>query len=278
MKRAGIDRRRYSNRPHSLLGGLLLLVATAGPAIADPPPGAVAGFNTYIQSVESRLTQQHESRNAFVAPVAEGQLRRGELVIDEVKPSGTAPLPGAILHHWRATAFAPGVTAADFERLMRNFSAYPQRFSPQVVRTSVVAQQGDRMQIVMRVRQKHIITVVMDTAYDVTFGRLDPQHGFSISRSTKIAEIDAPGTPDERELGASEEHGFLWRQNTYWSYVERDGGLYMQVESVSLSRAIPTGLGWAVGPFIESVPRDSLEFTMQATCNALRQPTGHSGQ
>ena len=147
---------------------------------------------------------------------------------------------------------------------MRNFNAYPQRFSPQVVRTSVVAQQGDRMQIVMRVRQKHIITVVMDTAYDVTFGRLDPQHGFSVSRSTKIAEIDAPGTPNERALSANDEHGFLWRQNTYWSYVERDGGLYMQVESISLSRAIPTGLGWAVGPFIESVPRDSLEFTMQS--------------
>ena len=50
------------------------------------------------------------------------------------------------------------------------------------------------MQVMMRVRQKHVITVVMDTAYDVTFARLDVQHGYSISRSTRIAEIDAPGT------------------------------------------------------------------------------------
>jgi hypothetical protein len=72
-------------------------------------------------------------------------------------------------------------------------------------------------------------------------------------------------------LGPGEEHGFLWRMNTYWSYEERDGGLCIQIESVTLSRSIPIGLGWAIGPFIESVPRDSLEFTLRATSDALRK-------
>jgi len=123
----------------------------------------------------------------------------------------------------------------------------------------------------MRVRQRHVVTVVMDTAYDIVFGRLDARHGYSISRSTRIAEIEGAGTSDERALNSSQEHGFLWRQNTYWSYEERDGGLTMQIESVSLTRSIPTGLGWAVGPFVESVPRESLEFTLRSVCNALRK-------
>jgi hypothetical protein len=123
----------------------------------------------------------------------------------------------------------------------------------------------------MRVRQRHVLTVVMDTAYDIVFGRLDARHGYSISRSTQISEIASPGTRTERALTASEEHGFLWRMNTYWSYEERDGGLYMQIESISLTRSIPTGLGWAVRPFVESVPRESLEFTLRAACNALRK-------
>jgi hypothetical protein len=59
--------------------------------------------------------------------------------------------------------------------------------------------------------------------------------------------------------------------NTYWSYEERDGGLYMQVESISLTRSIPHGLGWVVRPFVESVPRESLEFTLRSACNALRR-------
>ena len=123
----------------------------------------------------------------------------------------------------------------------------------------------------MRVRQKHIITVVMDMAYDVTFASLDPQHGYSLSRSTRIAEIESPGTSRERALSASEEHGFLWRLNTYWSWEERDGGLYMQIETVSQTRSIPAGLGWAIRPFVESVPRESLEFTLRSACNVLRR-------
>ena len=256
----------------------LAFVLGAGQVLAEPPAAAVAGFDSYIRAVESRVAVQHGSRDAFLVPVAADRLRRGELVIEDIKPAGGAAVPGALLHHWRGTAFVPGATTADIERLMRDFSAYPQHFSPQVLRTRVLAQQGDRTQVVMRVRQTHIITVVMDTAYDVTFGRLDAQHGFSISRSTRIAEIDSAETAKERALSAREEHGFLWRQNTYWSYEERDGGLYMQVESVSLSRSIPTGLGWAVGPFVESVPRDSMEFMLRATCDALRKPADRSAE
>jgi hypothetical protein len=132
-------------------------------------------------------------------------------------------------------------------------------------------QQGDHYQATMRVRQQHILTVVMDTTYDVTFGQLDAQQGYSISRSTKISEIGSPGTAKERALSPKEEVGFLWRLSTYWSYEERDGGLYIQIESVSLTRSIPTGLGWLIGPFVESVPRESLEFTLRATRDALKK-------
>jgi hypothetical protein len=199
------------------------------------------------------------------------RLRRGELIVEQLTPADGGTLPGALLHHWRGTAFVAGAKAADFERLMRNFDAYPLRFSPQVLRAAVVTREGDWMQASMRVRQKHVVTVVMDTVYDIRYGRLDMQHGYSVSRSIRISEIDAPGTGKERALSADEEHGFLWRLNTYWSYEERDDGLYMQVESVSLTRSIPTGLGWAVRPFVGSVPRESLEFTLRASCEALKR-------
>ena len=271
-----MKRHQFSDsRIHFVLCGLLL-VATPRTSVAEPPPAAVSGFNSYISGVESRLTQQHHSHNAFLAPVAstpqnDARLRKGELITEQLTPSNGTTLPGAMLHHWRGTAFAPGAKAADFERLMKNFSDYPQYFSPQVIQARILTRNGDRLEAIMRVRQRHIITVVMDTTYDITFAQLDTQHGYSISRSTHISEIDSPGTANEHALDAHDEHGFLWRQNTYWTYEERDGGLYMQIESVSLSRAIPTGLGWAVRPFVESVPRDSLEFTLRSTCNALRR-------
>jgi hypothetical protein len=255
----------------------LLLLGASQVAMAQPTPEAVAAFNAYAGTVESRLARQHRSDDAFLAPVASdrraetARLRSGEYFVERLTPASGAEVSGSLLHHWRGTAFVPGAKAADFERLMQNFQAYPQHFSPQVLQAALIAHRGDRMQASMRVRQKHILTAVLDTTYDIIYGQLDKQHGYSISRSTRIAEIDSPGTASERALNASEEHGFLWRLNTYWSYEEKDGGLYLQIEAISLTRSIPHGLGWVIRPYIESIPRESLEFTLRSTCNALRR-------
>jgi len=61
----------------------------------------------------------------------------------------------------------------------------------------------------------------------------------------------------------------LWRMETWWGMVERDGGVYVQSEVVSLTRDIPTGLGWLIGPFVSSIPKESLTFTMEATRRAV---------
>ena len=247
-------------------------------AWGEAPATAVNAFEQYAAKVETTLAHRHWALSDFNAKAGTRQetdahLRHAELIIEHLTPADAGNPPGALLHHWRGTAFVAGATAADFERL-KDFSAYPQLFSPQVVRARILTPYSgavpDHFTAMMRVRQKHLITVVMDTTYDVRFGRLDSRQGYSISRSTKITEIDSPGAPKERALSDAEEHGFLWRLNTYWRYEERDGGLYLQIESISLTRAIPAGLGWALRPYVESVPRESLEFTLRSTCNALK--------
>ncbi|HTZ59344.1 MAG TPA: hypothetical protein VMB49_14650 [Acidobacteriaceae bacterium] len=244
-------------------------------AQAEPTPEAISAFNAYVNALEARLAKQHHSADTFfyppLTPEIEKRLQQGEFIIESVTPSTASSLPGALLHDWRGTAFAPGATAADFERLLKNISSYPQYYAPQVLQARVLSQQGDHLQALMRVRQKHVLTVVLDTTYDITFGHLDAQHGWSSSRSIKISEIESPGTSSERALGPNEDHGFLWRLNSYWTYEEKDGGLYLQIESVSLTRSIPAGLNWIISPFIQKIPRESLEFTLQATCAALKK-------
>jgi hypothetical protein len=240
----------------------LIILAAPGCLALEPSPQAVAVFNSYVGAVESRLAEQHRTQKGFLQPANSERLRRGESIVERITPEAGADLPGALLHHWRGTAFAPGATAADFERLLRDLDAYPRVFAPQLIEARVLARDGDRVQAWMRMQQRHAITVTMDATYDLAFGRLDAQHGYCISRSTRIV---APGR-DQPPLD-----GLLWRLNTYWSYEERDGGLYIQIESVSLTRSIPRGLGWMVGPFVEGVPREELEFTLRAACNALKR-------
>lgn len=264
-------------RKMSVVWGLVLFLSAPCLSSGQATPAAISSFSAYSKAVESRLAQQHRSPNTFLVPAASDpesaqmRLRPGELIIEKLTPATGANFSGALLHHWRGTAFALGAKATDFERLMRDFNSYPQHFSPQVLQARVVTQDGDRMQAWMRVRQRHVITVVLDTTYDITFGQLDVRHGYCISRSQRIAEIDGAGTGAERTLNPDEEHGFLWRLNTYWSYEERHDGLYLQIEAVSLTRSIPRGLGWAVRPYVESIPRESLEFTLRSACNALRK-------
>ncbi len=260
-----------TRRPHLCLVFLALLV-TPSILYGEPvPPAAQAAFDAYTQTIEARLARQHRSPSIFLH-AGPGPLGASP-PLEQLSPPASAQPAGALLHHWRATTFIPGATAPAFEQLLRHFNAYPHVFAPQVLQAHSTARDPDHLTAFMRVRQHHVLTVVLDANYDVSFSRLDPRHGASTSRSLQIAEIDAAGTPAEHPLSPAQEHGFLWRQNTYWSYAEQDGGLVLQVESVSLTRAIPAGLGWAVRPFVESIPRESLEFTLRSAAVALHQPT-----
>jgi hypothetical protein len=240
---------------------------------AQPDPSANAGFDTYTHTVEARLEQQHRAAEGFLAPASIPQTdshhRKSEFLVENLTPTPDLGLPGALLFHWRCSTFIKGASAADFERLQRDYNAYPKVFSPEVLQASILSRDGDHLQTRMRVRQHHVITVVLDTTYDVTVGHLNPQHGYSLSRSTDISEIDGAGTPSEHALAPTQAHGFMWRLNTYWTWEERDDGLYLQIESVSLTRSIPSGVGWIVRPFVESIPRESLEFTLRSAAKTL---------
>lgn len=243
-----------------------LLVLTANRGRAEVSASAWTGSDEYLRSVERRLAGQHRQTAGFVAlpaPDALVRVRRGEIIIEKITPS--ASVSGGLLHHWRATAFVPGAGVEQIERLLADFRSYPRLYGPDVEAATLLGQVANRSAVRLRVRQKHLLTVSLDTTYDVEVSRLDAAHGYSLSRSTRIDELDASGRP----LSPQSEHGFLWRQNTYWTYAAQDGGLLLQVESISLSREIPAGLGWAVRPFVESVPRSSLEFTLRRTMQAL---------
>jgi hypothetical protein len=118
-------------------------------------------------------------------------------------------------------------------------------------------------------RKTKVVTVILNTEYDVTYTRLDAGRATSDSRSTRIAEVENAGKPNQSEKAVGNDSGFMWRLNSYWRFQQRDGGVYVQLEAISLTRDIPTGLGWLISPFISSIPKESLVFTLTHTREVL---------
>ncbi len=61
----------------------------------------------------------------------------------------------------------------------------------------------------------------------------------------------------------------MWRLNSYWRLEEKDGGIYVQNQSVSLSRTVPVLLAWLIEPLTKSIPREVLSRTLNDTRKAV---------
>ena len=259
------------NRKLPLLLGTLLLLRNP-PLFAEPSPAALAAFNIYARAVESRLAQHHRSPDNFLAlpgdPATRAQLRSGQVLIEQL---ATPAAPSALLHHWRATAFVPNATTADFEHLLQNFSAYPQNFAPQIVSSTIICAHPPTPSSASAPASTTSSPSSSTPPATSPSPPSTPPTATASPAAPASTRSPHPASPSEHALSPSDEHGFLYRLNTYWSYEQRDGGLYLQIESISLTRSIPHGLAWAIQPYLESIPRESLVFTLTSARNALQK-------
>jgi hypothetical protein len=173
---------------------------------------------------------------------------------------GRSQLDGALLHHWRGAAFVPGADRQDMLALLRDYEHFPTYYAPEVVSAHFLGGM-----LTMRMRKQSIIPVVLDAEFEVQDGLDGDAAGYSFSRSTHIRQIR------EQRYTEEDDDGFLWRLNSYWSFVQVRDGLLIECEAISLTRDIPSGLGWLIAPIVKQMPRTSLEFTLNATKNALNK-------
>ena len=244
---------------------------------ADLQPRTVAAFTRYVQATEARMAQPKPFLWVETLPeprrlAALDTLRRGDYVIEsiETREAGRSiDIPGGLVHHWVGVVFVPGVTVDRAVALLQDYDRHAEIYAPNVARSTILDRDGDRFRIHLRFFMKKVITVVVNSEHEARFTRHAPDRVSSRIVSTRIAEVENPGTPEEGELPVGRDGGYVWRLNSYWRVLERDGGVYVQCESITLTRGIPFGLGWIVRPFVTSIPRDTLEFTLSTTRRTL---------
>ncbi len=273
-----------SFRP-AMFTALLLLgcgFATAEATADQPGADTTAAFDRYTRLTAGRVETELRKDGPYLwvdlQPPANrtrhmAALRRGDVVIErlETRDNGKAiEAPGGIIHHWIGVAFVPGVTLDQYLAFVKDYDRHQQYFTPYVQRSRLLERDGDFFRVLLRFHKtKAGVTAVHDTWHDVRYFRLSATRGGSATTTTKILEVENPGKPDEKHRSPEDDRGYLWRLDTWWRFEERDGGVYVQCESVSLSRGIPFGFGWLVGPFVKSIPRESLTFTLGQTRSFL---------
>jgi len=224
---------------------------------AELKPEALAAWQKYERLTEARIRQELEKETGE-RPGSAIDIRRVQ-TLDEAK----APIkaPGAMIHHWKGTVLVPGARLDDVLRFVQDYDRH-QGFFQEVERSRLESRNGDTFKVFYRLKRTKVITVVYNTEHTVVYSRPGPKNASSRSATTKIAELDNPGKQSEREKPAGQDHGFLWRLNSYWRFSEQNGGVIVECESISLSRGIPFGLGPILKGFVESVPRESLLNTL----------------
>lgn len=232
-------------------------------------------FEAYVQKAEGAMglgspMDASRLRGSFDAKRAE-KIRQGSVLAQRSAGREPEHIPNGLIHDWSGTAFAAGVTLRQLLALVQDYNNYQNVYQPEVVESRLLSNDGRHFVIFLRLLKKKILTVVLDTEHDVLYSEIGPAHWTCHSLTTRICEVEHVGKPEEIIMPAGSGYGFMWRLNSYWSFEEVNGGVWMDCRAISLSRDIPKGLGWIVEPIIRHLPRESLIHTLECTRLAAAQ-------
>jgi hypothetical protein len=219
-------------------------------------PKTDQAFDQYRKTIEA----QFDGRARFASG-----LKPGRVETIPANNRGSIAAQEGLIHDWVAAAIVPNTTVEKTLAVFQNYAAYKSIYSPDVSDSKLLRRDGDLWHVYLQMVKKNVLTVILNGEFDVQYRSLGNNRWQLLSRSTRIAELDG-----DRELPSGSGHGFLWRLNAYWLIEPRPEGVYLECRSISLSRDVPFVLSLAVKPFVTSVPRDSLQSTMDATIRALR--------
>lgn len=244
-------------------------------------PATARAFQRYVELTEARMQAEISDPDRFLQcdslPDSEkvaalSRLEKGDVIIQPMmtKENGAQiEIPGGLVHHWMAIGFIPGATADQALKLAQDYRLYPELYKPDVQDTKILSREGQHFRVYYRFYRHTIVSVVYSMQFDVNYVTPDASKNYSLARALRIAEVKNPGKTDELEYPVGNDHGYMWRLNLYTRCLERDGGVYIQVEFLALSRTVPAIFVWIVNPYMHSIPREYLTHYLETTRKAL---------
>jgi hypothetical protein len=251
-----------------------LLVSTRVDA-ASLTPATLEAWEQYVNSAKTQVEQRSRSGQTYLwvdeAPERLAKVKAGEIVVSPVGPQNPKRVPSGLIHDWMGAAFIPDVRLNDVVGVVRDYARYKDLFQPAVVDSKLVAagENYDCFSMVL-MNKSFFAKFALDADYRADHVRLDDQRAYIISRTTRVQEIQDYGSPSQHQLSEGEGLGLIWRLFSITRLVERDGGVYIEIEAIGLSRDIPGSVRWFVAPIVRNLSRQSLKTSLEQTERGVR--------
>jgi hypothetical protein len=226
-------------------------------------PRTVSAFEIYAKGVEQEL----DSRAPSVSAAQKQSLFKGEVLI---RPGGARKnpidLPGGLVHDWTGTIFFPNASLERVLAVLQDFDHHS-KWYPEVLRSRLIRHSGNDLTGYWRLEKKEqLVDVVFDVTQEAHWEQVAPGRWICRAYAKDVREVR-----DKQVLPVGEGLGVFWRGYYYWSLESANNGVIAELRTLSLSRPVPTGLGWIMKSVLQNVPRESLAATLRNTRQAVTE-------
>jgi hypothetical protein len=273
-----IDRGSRTTKLAAALAVLLLLLFARLLQAAEPKQETLQAWDEYIRIVNEHVAKSAAGGGQFLW-IDESQdiarrVQRNEVVVTSHDPGN---VPQGWIHDWIGVMFVPNVTLDQALSVVETYDRYDEFYKPLVTKCTINGRDGDQIKLNVVATQKAFsVTAAVETDEKVHVVRLGPKKVYITSSAVRVQEIADYGRPTEHPFPEKRRPGFVWREVTVQRLEERDGGVYIQLETILLSRSIPEGLHWLIKPLADELPRKLMLDTLNDTRTAVIRETQFS--
>lgn len=281
---ASIQFRRSTMKflPAAVFVGLVLLTRAVTANAHDLSMETIKAWDEYVRRVDLRIQEHLNGRKPFLWIDESAERRQhvmnGEIMVAPVIAYGVQEVPNGLIHDWIGGVFIPGATLDTLSATALDYSRYKQFYQPVIVESKLLGctETGQRVSIVWH-RKVLWFSTAMQGEYAAHEVRIDSHHGYNVSNTVHLQQIDNYGRRNQRLLPPDTGDGYVWRLRSIARYEERDGGVYLEVEAIALTRDIPSSLRWVMSPFISRLSINSLTTTLGQTRDAVNSAAANRG-
>jgi hypothetical protein len=237
-------------------------------------PATTTAFEEYVKSVERGLGARWSGQAPFlslnVSTEDRKKLFKSDLLIRPASSPNPTDVEEGLIHDWVGAVYIPNTSVDKVVAVLQDFDRHAQIY-PEIVRSRLVKREGNDIAGYWRLeRKQQFVPAVFDVQQEAHYKEIAPGKWVCRAYANDIREVQDAGSRREKDYPLGEGLGLLWRLNAFWSIQASGSGVLAECRTISLSRSIPSGMGWMIKPFIQNVPRESLTSTLRNTREALR--------